>query len=119
MGEKERIQPARSRPAPAWRGFLTGMRVAAVLVFFPMLTFFLNLIPSGGMIRTALTMGGQTVLAAVVVVSFVATADSCRLIIEGYKRRSGVPWRPSLVFAAASLNILMALHWLLAGASLP
>lgn len=119
MEEKDRFQAAQPRPVPAWRGFLTGARVAAVLVFFPMLSLFLNLIRPADRIRAALMMDGHIVPAAVIIVSFIAAADSLRSIIQGYKRRSGLPWRPSLVFAAGSLNILMALHWLLPGTSLP
>jgi hypothetical protein len=119
MEENGKFQTAHPRPAPAWRGFLTGTRIAAALVFFPMLALFLNLIRPADKIWAALKIDGPIVLAAVVIVSFFATADSFRSIIEGYKRRSGLPWRPSLVFAAGALNIIMALHWLLAGTPLP
>jgi hypothetical protein len=119
MEEKDMSRAPLPRPAKAWRGFLMGTRVSSVLVFFPMLASFVNGIRPTDRVRAALLLDEPIVLAAVVIISFFASADSFRSIIEGYKRRSGLPWRPSLVFATGALDILMALHWLLAGRPLP
>jgi hypothetical protein len=119
MEEKEQTQGAESMLGSGWRSFLSGARVSAVLLFFPLLALFLNLIRPGTAIRTVLMMHGQPVLAAVIIASLFAAGDSFRAIIKGYKRLSGVPWRPSLVFAAAALNIVMACHWLLSPPAIP
>ncbi len=42
-----------------------------------------------------------------------AAAWSFARIVRGYRRLSGVPWLASLIFAAAAIGAVLALHGLL------
>jgi len=64
-------------------------------------------------VREALKGQGRAVLAVIVIISLIASVDSFLSIVVSYRRLSGFSWGPSLLFAAGSLNIVMACHWLL------
>lgn len=47
------------------------------------------------------------------IVSLAVSARSFSLIVRGYRRRTGIPWVASIVFAAAAIAAIFALHALL------
>jgi hypothetical protein len=109
----EAFQPARHGLASACRSLATVARLATAFLFLPLFILYLKIIDPGPIVREALKVQGRAVFVVVIIVSFVAAVDSFLSIVASYRRLSGFPWGPSLLFAAGSLNIIMALHWLL------
>lgn len=103
------------RHAVSWacRGFVKATRVATAFLFFPLLILFLKRIHPGPQITGALGVPGRTAFIVIIVISLTAAVDSFLSIVASYRRLAGFPWWASLDFAAASLNIVMACHWLL------
>lgn len=103
----------------ACRGFVKAARVATALLFFPLLILFLKMIHLGALITGALRTLGQTAFIVVIIISLIAAVDSFLSIVAGYRRLTGFPWGPSLLFAAGAMNIIMACHWLLSAPLFP
>jgi hypothetical protein len=109
----EPSRPTRHALTSAGRGFVKGARVATALLFFPLLILFLKTINPGPQITGALRVPGRTVFIVIIVISLTAAVDSFLSIVANYRRLTGFPWWASLDFAAGSLNVVMACHWLL------
>ena len=83
------------------------------LLFFPLIGLFSGWIVAGTGLRQIASDHGGHFLIIVLVVSLTAVVDSFLSIVRRYGRNSGFPWGPSLLFAAGSLNVIMACRWLL------
>jgi hypothetical protein len=97
----------------AGRGFVKVAGIATAVLFFPLLILFIKAINPGPQITGALKLSGRTAFIVIIVISLTAAVDSFLAIVTGYRRLAGFPWWASLDFAAGSLNIVMACHWLL------
>ncbi|MGA2534191.1 MAG: hypothetical protein ABSG19_14280 [Candidatus Aminicenantales bacterium] len=104
---------ARRAVTSACRGLVKTARIVTPLLFFPLLILFLRMINPGPQITGALKVPGRTAFMVVIIISLVAAVDSFLSIVASYRRLAGFPWWESLDFAAGSLNIVMACHWLL------
>jgi hypothetical protein len=109
----EPSKPTRHALTSAGRGFVKAARVAADLLFFPLLILFLKMINPGPQITGALKVPGRTAFIVIIIISLTAAVDSFTSIVASYRRLAGFPWWASLDFAAGSMNVVMACHWLL------
>jgi hypothetical protein len=109
----EAFHPARRGLASACHSLVKAARIATRLLFLPLLLLFLKMVDPGPMVSEALKGQGRAVLVVVIIISLVAAVDSFLSIVASYRRLSGFPWGASFLFAAGSLNIVMACHWLL------
>ncbi|MGD1009945.1 MAG: hypothetical protein ABR951_07340 [Candidatus Aminicenantales bacterium] len=103
----------------AFRSLAKVARIATALLFLPLLLLFLKMADPGPMVWEALKGRGRTVFVMIVIVSLVASVDSFLSIVASYRGLSGFRLGPSLLFAAGSLNIVMACHWFLSPPLVP
>jgi hypothetical protein len=113
MRNTARSKFERLGPAPAWPAIKAAAGWSTPILFFPLIGLFSGWIAPGSGLREVAADHGLVFLIIVLVVSLVAVVDSFLSIVRRYGQNSGFPWGPSLMFAAGSLNVIMACRWLL------
>ncbi len=89
------------------------MEALAFLATGPLLAVFLGAVRPGRFLGLPWEAWRRPAMGIVILISLAACGTTFATIISSYRRLGGVPWRAGIVFAAASVNVVASLHFLL------